>query len=442
MQPSFRQRLESVIPGGAHTYSRGWDQFPSNAPDILRRGRGAYVWGGNGEKLLDYGMGLRSVIFGYADREVSRAAKKGLALGQNLTRPSAVELDAAELFVETIHAADMVKFTKNGSSAVTAAVKLARGFTGREKIMVCKQHPFFSYDDWFIASTPLTLGIPAGISDQIIGFDYGDLKQVEQLLKANGSEIAAVLLEPATDIGPTQGEDTFAPSKENFLTGVHNLAKQHGALLILDEMITGFRYSVHGAQSMYNVVPDLTTFGKALGSGLPVAAVAGKREIMELGSINKPGAERLFLLSTTHGPEMASLSVAVNVMKRLRSDSTLSHLQSYGKTLIKEANQVLESHSLSENIKFYGNPVSPYYKTLGAEGTIDLSLRTLFSQEMIRHGVMMPWIALSASHDSRELRKTINALDKTALILNRALKDGVGDYLEGPAIKPVFRKFN
>ena len=442
MPMNYRQRLEAVIPGGAHTYSRGWDQFPSNAPEILSKGRGAFVWGPDGKKVLDYGMGLRSVILGYADRGVSRAATKGLRLGQNLTRPSLIELEAAELFVDTVAAADMVKFTKNGSSAVTAAVKLARGFTGKEKILVCKQHPFFSYDDWFIASTPLTLGIPAGVGSQIIGFDYGDLEQVKKLLLDNKGEIAAVLLEPATDVGPTSGDDSFAPSLSNFLTQLHAIAKDHGALLILDEMITGFRYSVHGAQHLYNVSPDLTTFGKALGNGLPIAAVAGKREIMELGSINKPGAERLFLLSTTHGPELASLAAAINIMKRLRSDSTLARIGDYGKSLIDQANEVIESHGLLGNLNFYGNPVSPYYKTLDQEGAPSLELRTVFSQEMIRNGVMMPWIALSSAHGPRELKITVNALDRACAVLKRALHDGVADYLEGPAIKPVFRKFN
>lgn len=442
MPLNYRQRLEAVIPGGAHTYSRGWDQFPSNAPEILSKGRGAYVWGADGERFLDYGMGLRSVILGYADRGVSRAATRGLKLGQNLTRPSMIELEASELFVDTIAAADMVKFTKNGSSAVTAAVKLARGFTGKEKILVCKQHPFFSYDDWFIASTPLTLGIPAGVSSQIIGFDYGDLEQVQKLLVENEGEIAAILLEPATDVGPTSGADSFAPSVTNFLTKLHATAKDHGALLILDEMITGFRYSVHGAQHLYNVSPDLTTFGKALGNGLPIAAVAGKREIMELGSINRPGAERLFLLSTTHGPELASLAGAINVMQRLRSDSTLVGLRDYGKDLTYQANEVVASHGLLENLNFYGNPVSPYYKTTDQQGLPSLELRTLFSQEMIRNGVMIPWMALSSAHSSRELKVTINALDKACQVLRNALQNQVADYLEGPAIKPVFRKFN
>jgi len=442
MPVNYRQRLEAAIPGGAHTYSRGWDQFPSNAPAILQKGRGAYVWTPSGDKLLDYGMGLRSIIFGYGDKKVSRAATQGLKLGQNLTLPSMLELDAAELFVDTIPAAEMVKFTKNGSSAVTAAVKLARGFTRRDKILVCRQHPFFSYDDWFISSTPLTLGIPASSGQQVVGFDYGNTEQVKQALVEHSGQIAAILLEPATDVGPTSGVNTFAPSTTNFLTELQALAKQHGSLLILDEMITGFRYAVRGAQSLFNVVPDLATFGKALGNGLPIAAVCGRREVMELGSINRPGAERLFLLSTTHGPEMASLAGAINVMKRLQSDSTLADLGSFGEEFMKQANQVLESHALINNLRFYGHPASPYYKVSDEQGNTDLQLRTVFSQEMIRNGVLIPYIGLSASHGSRELRKTIQALDKASETVKKAVAEGSQKYLEGPAVKPVFRKYN
>jgi glutamate-1-semialdehyde 2,1-aminomutase len=439
---NFRNRLEKVIPGGAHTYSRGWDQFPANAPEILKRGKGPFVWDHSGRKFLDYGMGLRSVIFGYADSGVSRAAMKGLRLGQNLTRPAILELEAAELFVETINAVEMVKFTKTGSAAVSGAVKLARGFTGREKVLVCKQHPFFSYDDWFISSTPLSLGIPRGVSELIIPFDYGDSAQLSQLLSDNEGEVAAILLEPATDVGPSAGDDSFKPSTENFLTEVQALAKKHGAVFILDEMITGFRYSLHGAQSLYNVTPDLTTFGKAMGNGLPISAVGGKREIMELGGINRPGAERLFLLSSTHGPELASLAAMVHVSRRLQKSKDLSHVTQYGAQLIKKLNEVSSAHGIQKSLFFYGNPVSPYFKVLNERGESDLALKTLLAQELVNQGVLMPWIALSSAHGNGQLIKTVQALDKAAPALARALTSDGKAGLIGPPIKPVFRRFN
>jgi glutamate-1-semialdehyde 2,1-aminomutase len=439
---NYRERLESVIPGGAHTYSRGWDQFPENAPEILKRGKGPHVWGSDGRKFIDYGMGLRSVIFGYADSGVSRAAMRGLRLGQNLTRPAMLELEAAELFTSTIRAVEMVKFTKTGSAAVSGAIKLARGFTNREKILFCKQHPFFSYDDWFIASTPVNLGIPSGVSDYVIPFDYGDEEQLSRLLSEHEGEVAAVILEPATDVGPSEGTDTFRPSKENFLTRVGSLARKHGAVFILDEMITGFRYSLNGAQSLYNVVPDLTTFGKAMGNGLPISAIGGRREIMELGAINRPGVERLFLLSSTHGPELASLSAMIHVVKRLEKSNDLSHIQEYGEELIKRLNEVSSAHGLENNLNFYGNSASPYFKVLDNNGNNSFGLRTLLSQELVKQGVLMPWIALSSSHGNSHLVKTVRALDKAAKVLSLAVATGPSSYLSGPEIKPVFRKFN
>jgi glutamate-1-semialdehyde 2,1-aminomutase len=439
---NFRERLENVIPGGAHTYSRGWDQFPANAPEILKRGRGPYTWDSNGKKFLDYGMGLRSVIFGYADPGVSSAAMRGLRLGQNLTRPSVLELEAAELFVGTIPSVEMVKFAKTGSSAVSAAVKLARGFTSREKVLVCRQHPFFSYDDWFISSTPITLGVPSGVAELIIPFDYGDADGLGKLLEQHKGDVAAILLEPATDIGPSPGSDSFRPSQVNFLTEVQALARRHDAVFILDEMITGFRYSLKGAQSMYNVDPDLTTFGKAMGNGLPISAIGGKREIMELGAINRPGSERLFLLSSTHGPELASLSAMIHVVKRLEKSQDLSHIREYGERLIKQLNAVSLAHGLERNLIFYGNPVSPYFKVLDENGQNDSTLRTLLSQELVRQGLLMPWIALSSAHGNRQLTKTVNALDKAAHVLAKAVSSKTNVYLEGPSIRPVFRKFN
>ena len=157
---NFQERLLRAIPGGAHTYSRGYDQYPVNAPQILERGKGAYIFNQDGRKFLDYGMALRAVNLGYAESDIDEAAIKQIRNGNNLTRPSFIELEAAELLIDLIDSVDMVKFTKNGSTAVSAAVKLARAFTGRSLVARCAEQPFFSYDDWFISSTPVTKGIP------------------------------------------------------------------------------------------------------------------------------------------------------------------------------------------------------------------------------------------------------------------------------------------
>jgi glutamate-1-semialdehyde 2,1-aminomutase len=429
---SYQDRLLRVIPGGAHTYSRGYDQYPSNAPQILASGKGAYVFDPAGRRYLDYGMALRAVNIGYAEDEIDAAAWAQIRNGNNLTRASVVELEAAELLVDLIDSVDMVKFTKNGSTSVSAAVKLARAYTGRELVVRCAEHPFFSYDDWFIGSTPLTRGIPAETIDKTKLFSYNDIESLRGLLDRHTGQIACVVLEPAANVEPLEG----------FLQEVHELCKRHGAVFILDEMITGFRWHMKGAQYKYGVTPDLCTFGKAMANGFSVSCIAGRREIMELGSIEFPGRERVFLLSTTHGAEMSGLGAFIATVAFMRQHAVIEHLWEYGRKLLKLMETRAHAHGIGECFKVGGVPCSPFYATLDRSGAASLPLRTLFSQEMIRNGVLMPWIALSFRHGDAELAATERALDNAFAVYRRALDEGVERYLEGPVIKPVFRKFN
>lgn len=429
---NYQERLLNSIPGGAHTYSRGFDQFPSNAPQILRKGKGAYVFDQEGNRFLDYGMALRAVNVGYAEDEIDRAAIEHIRDGNNLTRPSMVELEAAERLIELIDSVDMVKFTKNGSTSVSAAVKLARAYTGRELIARCVEHPFFSYDDWFIGSTPLTLGIPIDTQQKTKLFNYNDLASLETLVAQHAGELACVVLEPATTQEP----------KDHFLQKVRTLCDQYGIVMILDEMITGFRWHMKGAQHLYSVRPDLCTFGKAMANGFSVSCVGGRREIMSLGSVEKQGQERLFLLSTTHGAEMAGMGAFLATMKMMERENVVAHLWDYGRKLLAIMQEKSESHGVAESLKVGGFACSPYYLTLDHNGEPSLPLRTLFAQEMVRHGVLMPWIALSWRHGEEELKLTGQALDAALPVYKKALTDGAERYLEGPAIKPVFRRFN
>src|ERR1051326_1860559 len=293
----YSEALHRLIPGGAHTYSRGDDQYPENAPAILERGKGAYVWDPDGNKFLDYGLGLRSVTLGYDHDSVSEAAIKEIHKGNNLTRASVTELTAAELITELIPCAEMVKFGKNGSTVTSAAIKLSRAYTGRKYVALCAEHPFFSYDDWFIGTTPMQKGIQTEESSLSLKFHYNDIASLEKLFSEHSNEIACVILEPAT----------FVPPKDNFLHKIKELCKKNGTVFILDEMITGFRWHLQGAQKYFDVQPDLSTFGKGMANGFPLSALVGKKEIMNLGGIMKEGAERVFLISTTHGSEMSSL---------------------------------------------------------------------------------------------------------------------------------------
>jgi glutamate-1-semialdehyde 2,1-aminomutase len=429
---NYKDRLLRAIPGGAHTYSRGFDQYPENSPAILERGEGAYTYDTDGNKYLDYGMALRAVNLGYANKEVNQAAIKQIKNGNNLTRASTIELEAAELLIDMIDSVDMVKFTKNGSTATTAAIKLSRAYTSRQMVLRCAEHPFFSYDDWFIGSTVISRGVSQKDQNDTKLFNYNDIDSLNTLFEQYSNEIACVILEPATTEHP----------RGNFLHKVKQLCEKNGAVFILDEMITGFRWDMKGAQHYYGVEADLCTFGKAMANGFSVAAVCGKREIMQLGSIEKIGQERMFLLSTTHGAEMSGLGAFVETMKYMQEHNVVEHLWRYGKSLIDLINTTAKKFEIEKNFVAGGIECSPYYLTFDKEGDNCLGLRTLFAQEMVKNGVLIPWIAISYAHGNKELELTKNALENTFEVYKKAVDEGFEKYLIGDPIKPVFRKFN
>jgi glutamate-1-semialdehyde 2,1-aminomutase len=429
---NYQDRLLKAIPGGAHTYSRGFDQYPANAPQIFKRGKGAYLYDMNKNKFLDYGMALRAVNLGYANDEINQAAFKQMEYGNNLTRASLVELEAAELLIDLIDSVDMVKFTKNGSTATTAAVKLSRAFTKRSMVARCADHPFFSYDDWFIGSTPMNKGVLRKDIEGTKLFNYNNIESLEQLFLEYPNEISCVILEPSATEHP----------KDGFLHKVKDLCKKNGAVFILDEMITGFRWDLKGAQHYYDIEADLCTFGKAMANGFSVAAVAGKKEIMELGSIELKGKERLFLLSTTHGAEMNGLGAFIKSVEFIKENKVIDHIWDYGKQLVTMMNEVALFSGLEKSFVAGGIECSPYYLTFDRDGKNCLGLRTLFSQEMIKNGVLMPWIALSYAHGEKELETTRVALQHTFKIYKKAVDEGFEKFLDGDAIKPVFRTHN
>ena len=283
------KKLLKVIPGGSHTYSRGADTFPENAPPILNKGKGIYIFDHNNKKYLDYGMGLRSVNSGYAESSINNAAIDAIKKGNNLTRPSTIELKAAELIVSLIDEADMVKFTKNGSTAVTAAVKLSRAYTGKKIVLRCAEQPFFSFDDWFIGST----NVPRGVTDETKKltkqFHYNNIDSLKKQIIKFQNKIACVILEPSSTECPKINKndskccnkavcDRNFKKEDHFLKQVEKICKANNIVFILDEMITGFRWHLKGAQHFYGVKPDISTFGKAMANGFSVSAICGKKK--------------------------------------------------------------------------------------------------------------------------------------------------------------------
>lgn len=428
----LRALAHHAIPGGAHTYAKGDDQYPVLSPGFIARGNGSHVWDVDGNEYIEYGMGNRSVGLGHAYPPVLEAAMRQLQLGCNFTRPADIEVECAETFLETITGADMVKFCKNGSDATSDAVRLARAVTGRDYIARCSDHPFFSTHDWFIGTTEMNAGIPRAISELTVGFRYNDLENVRSLFTRMPGKIAALILEAS------RGDDPA----ENYLHDLLELCHDNGALLILDEMITGFRWHSGGAQKLYGIQPDLSCFGKALGNGFSVSALAGKREYMSLGGLEQTASPRVFLLSTTHGAETHSLAAAIATMRVYQNEPVIEHLYYQGEMLKAGMAQAIVRHGLSDFVRITGRSCCLAYATLDENKTPSQAFRTLFLQETIKRGVLMPSLVVSYTHTGKDVERTIEAIDGALKVYRQALENGVGDYLVGRPSEIVFRRFN
>lgn len=428
----LRERAQHLIPAGAHTYSKGDDQFPQLSPGFIIKGKGSRVWDPDGNEFLDWGMGLRSVCLGHAYQPVLDAVQEQLALGSNFTRPSVIEADIAEMLVGLIPSAEMVKFAKNGSDVTTAAVKLARAYTGRDIVVRCAEQPFFSVNDWFIGDTACNAGIPQAIQDLTKRFSYNDISSLEDILDQYQGKVACVILEPSSLEHPRDG----------FLEKVRELTVKHGIVLIFDEMISGFRWHQSGAQAYYGVTPDLSTFGKAIANGFALSALVGKREIMELGGLrhDKP---RVFLLSTTNGGETHALAAARTTIELLKDGTIVKQNWAKGKQLVEGFNAIATELGIANQVKMLGVECSPYQVFMDRNGAVDLSLRTLYLQEMIKQGVLIPYISIAGSHTDSDISQTLEASRNALMVVKQALDKGSTEgLLVGAAVKPVFRKYN
>jgi glutamate-1-semialdehyde 2,1-aminomutase len=427
----LRARAHTLIPGGAHTYAKGDDQFPEKAPAFIVRGKGCHVWDADGNEFVEYGMGLRSVTLGHAYEPVVNAAYKQMLLGTNFSRPATLEVELAEEFLQVIEGAEMVKFSKNGSDVTTAAIKLARAYTGRKLIAVCGDQPFFSTDDWFIGQTQMNAGIPAEIAALTLKFPYNDLNSLRELFDKHSRQLACVILEA----------EAMTPPAPGYLQGLKALCEAEGAILIFDEMITGFRWHLGGAQGFHGVVPHLSTFGKALGNGFAISALAGKRDIMQLGGLNHD-QPRVFLLSTTHGAETHALAAASEIIRIYREQDVVGQLWSQGEQLRASVKQSLAEHRLEGFFEVAGQPCNLVFITRDQDGERSQEFRTLFLQEMIRQGIIAPSFVVSFSHSHEDIERTAEAVHEALGTYRRALDNGIDDYLIGRSVKPVDRKYN
>jgi glutamate-1-semialdehyde 2,1-aminomutase len=428
----LRSRAHAAIPGGAHTYAKGDDQYPVLAPGFIDRGLGSHVWDVDGNEYIEFGMGNRAVGLGHAHPAVVDAARRALELGSNFTRPHRIELQCAETFLGMVPGAEMVKFCKDGSDATSGAVRLARAHTGRDLIGYCVEHPFFSTDDWFIGTTPVNSGIPEQIRALSVPFRYGDLASAAHLFQRHDGRIAALILEPSRGDDPPAG----------YLQGLQALCHANGALLILDEMITGFRWHAGGAQTLYGVVPDLACFGKALANGFSVSALAGRREIMRLGGLDHVDRPRVFLLSTTHGGETHALAAAIATMSIYAQEPVIEHLYRQGAALRAGIEAAARALGIGHSFRVVGRDCCLAYATLDPSGKPSQPLRTLFLQETIRRGLLAPSLVVSYAHSDEDIARTIDAVTGALQVYAQALEDGVERHLVGRPTEVVYRAFN
>lgn len=436
----YRKAIHQLIPGGAHTYSKGDDQFPANAPAAISHGKGAYIWDVDGNKFLDCSMGLTSVSLGHAYAPVLDAIKEELNKGVNFQRPSYIEKEMAETFLSLIPQHDRIKFSKNGSTATTAAVKLARAHTGRKLVAFPADHPFYSYDDWFIGKTACNKGVPEEISSLTITFQSCNIDSLKALFDQYPNQIAAVISEPEK---PYCVNCTCSISSQEYLQKAIELTQKNGAIFILDEMVTGFKVDFPGAISKYNLTPDLATWGKGIANGFSFCALTGKKEIMDLGGILEEGKEKVFLISTTHGGETNAIRAGIKTIQEFKNKDVIGHIHAIGNELIKKVSSLIVENQVEEFIEIIPSPWMPTFIFKNKEREICNGHRTYFMQEMIKENILFQGIIVpSLSFTTVEANHFIKGFESCIKKYKAILSDGYQDHLNGIQTKAVFRKYN
>jgi glutamate-1-semialdehyde aminotransferase len=436
----YRKKIHHLIPGGAHTYSKGDDQFPALSPAAISHGKGAYVWDIDNNQYLDCSMGLTSVSLGHSYETVLDAIKFELEKGVNFQRPSSLEMETAENFLSLIPQHDMIKFAKNGSIVTTAAVKLARAYTGRKLVAFPSNHPFYSYDDWFIGTTTCNKGVPNEISELSVTFKSCDLESLRQLFNKYPNEIACIITEPEKSTCGNGCKCKESPA--TFLKEAINLAHQNGALFIIDEMVSGFKSAFPGSMTKYDLKPDMATWGKGIANGFSFCALTGTKEVMELGGIINDGQEKVFLISTTHGGETHTMAAANATIKVFEQENVISHNHHIGDTLIMKCKMTIKNLGASHFVDIIPCNWLVVFNFLDKQGQNDSSMRTLAMQEMIRRGVLFQGAFVPCfSHTLEDVEYFVEAFDETLKVLLEAEKIGIENKLVGEAVKPVFRKY-
>ena len=414
-------RSRKVIPGGAQTFSKGFNQHVEGvAPIFLASGKGCRVWDVDGNEYIDYVQGLLPNLLGYANDEVNSAVARQLALGHSFSLPHPLEVELAERLIRLIPCAEMVRFGKNGSDATSGAIRAARAFTGRDHIACCGYH---GWQDWYIGSTTRNAGVPEAVRALTHPFPYNDLPGLETVLEEHRGGFAAVIMEPVNFTEPGAG----------YLAGVKELANKHGALLIFDEICSGFHFGLGGAQKRYNIIPDLACFGKALANGFPISCIVGRADVMKK-------FEEIFF-SFTFGGEVASIAAALKVLDILEHTDALARMESHGRALKDGFNALAKLAGLQQQLSCIGHSTWSLIRFRDVHGKDSLLLRSLFSQEVAKRGVLsLVTHNMSAAHDDIAVQQTLEVYAAVMKTLAAWLQDADPErFLQGKMIQPVFR---
>ena len=422
LSEEYWNRTRGLIPCGTQTLSKSPSQYVEGvAPKYLLKGKGCHVWDVDGNEYIDYGMGLHPIILGYAYPAVDEAIKRQLAHGITFTLNHPLEVELAEGLRGLIPCAEMVRFGKNGSDVTSAAIRVSRAYTGRDKVACCGYH---GWQDWYIGATERNKGVPGAVRELTKTFEYNRIDTLRRLFRENPGEIAAVIMEPVGSI----------PPENHFLHQVQELARREGAVFILDEIITGFRFAMGGAQEFFGVTPDLATFGKAMSNGMPLSALVGRAEIMK-------EMEEVFF-SFTFGGEALSLAASLATIKEMREKRVLEHIWNQGAKLTEGYNRMVGDLGLTDYTRMTGYPPRPIASFFPVEGMDPLEMKSLVQQELLKRGILWAaYHAISFSHSEKDIDRTLKVFGQALEILRGAIKEkNVRKYLQGPPVKPVFRK--
>jgi glutamate-1-semialdehyde aminotransferase len=415
------EREIKVSPLAAQTYSKSYRYFCRGAaPSYMDHGEGCYIYDVDGNKFIDFMCALGPITVGYNDPEVNAAVISQVNKFASGSLQSELEVELAEKLCEIIPCAEMVRFVKNGGDATTAAVRLARAYTGRDIVLMSGYH---GMHDWSIGASQNNKGVPEAVCNLTINFTYNDLEDLENKLKAN--DVAAVILEPIQSNGP----------KEGYLNGVKELAHKYGAILIFDEVVSGFHYALGGAQEVFGVSPDLVAFGKGMANGYPISAVAGRKDLLEQ-------IEQGVFVSTTFGGDSIAMAAALATLKILSKPGFYDHINKIG-TMIRDGIQErIDKYDLNNILSVSGIPAhcGLAFEDYGSLSYLDI--QSVYSQTMIQNGILVFAIYfLNSHHTEAEAKAYLDATDKAFALIRQAVdKDSVEDILIGGKVDPVFKR--